>query len=144
MRLFSLLLLWFLYYQNIFWDSKNSKLNKNKETQRNHNHFFLFVQSAEFTNLSSINLNSEEKYDTVFQESPDFCPVFTFGDRVTSFGDYLMPRKYLGGSSSFGREVKSTCHAEAPETPHILWGRSQIPINLYNAKYDFTNNPNGF
>ena len=51
------------------------------------------------------------------------------------FGFESMPQKWPGSSSTFGRRVKTNCHAEYPK--NIKWGKNQININLYNKHYNF-------
>ena len=57
------------------------------------------------------------------------------GGMVTPFGFESMPEKWPGSSSTFGRRVKTNCHAEYPDI--VKFGKDEINVNLYNKHYKF-------
>ena len=71
----------------------------------------------------------------LFVETPPTCDEYTLGGIVHPFGTESMPQKWPGSSSSFGRQVRTNCHAEAPKT--VMWGRDNIPVHLYNSYQQF-------
>ena len=74
----------------------------------------------------------------IFIDTPQACTPYTLNGTVEPFGLEFMPRKWSGSSSTFGREIRSNCHAEAPKK--VKWGRDSVEIGLYSSYQRFKEN----